>query len=412
MILVAVLDVISRIKGFVTVSAEGSFTERFINICTRRGIMLRNVKRPGSEKIIADMDIADFRRIAPIARKSKTRVRIIRRCGLPFLLHRYRHRKAAVFGIAVFFVILWYLSSHVMGIEVTGNERLSTSVIISELGECGVRYGAGIKGLDSRKIQNRMMTRLDDIAWIGINIKGSRLYVEVKERLDTRVGMEKELPCNLIAARDGVVRLMDVKAGQNTVKVGEAVAKGDLLVSGAVDSVTHGIRYVHSFGEVYADTIYRQSGDYSVVYEEKIYTGAEKIFYSAEIFGKKIKFFKSGEKPFANCDKTEEVKEYRLPADILPSLFVRCEKYSEYMPKAKRRSVEETVETAKAQLCERLNGEIPPDAKIKNINVVHNIKDDKTVTVTVEYECFENIALQTPIDKIENMDYDIIDKES
>ncbi len=407
----AVLDIAGKIKGYVVVCAEGYFTERFLNVCMRRGIFLWNVRRAGETRIFVCMGIQDFKNIRPIAAKTRTKVKIVKRCGMPFFVHRYRHRKAAVIGIALFFAVLWYFSGHVMGIDITGNERISTEAVVNELKGFGVYHGASINKLDNKLIQNQMMTKMEDIAWIGVNIKGSRVYIEIKERLDTHINLEKDIPCNIIAAKDGIVRSLEVKAGQSMVKTGQMVEKGDLLVSGAVDSNREGVRYVHSFGEIYADTIYKREEEYPLEYTEKIYTGTEKNRYSIKFLGKEMKLFFNQNTPFEYCDRVTENKEYRLPIDFIPSLYVIKDKYSEYMPEAKSRTEEETVEIAQKELCERLNTEIPFGTEIKNINVTHNITDKNTVLVMVEYECLENIAVQTPIDKIENIDYDIAKTE-
>ena len=123
--------IIRFLKGYVVICVEGHFCERFLNICMRRGIYLGNVRRMGEERICAEISIAAFREIRSIARKTRTHVTIASRCGLPFLLHRYRKRRFALVGIALFFVVLWYLSSHIMGIEIMGNERIPTTDILS-----------------------------------------------------------------------------------------------------------------------------------------------------------------------------------------------------------------------------------------------------------------------------------------
>lgn len=403
----AVLDIAGKIKGYVVVCAEGYFTERFLNVCMRRGIFLWNVRRAGDTRIFACMGIQDFKNIRPIAAKTRTKVKIVKRCGMPFFVHRYRHRKTAVIGIALFFAVLWYFSGHVIGIDITGNERISTEAVINELKGFGVYHGANINKLDNKLIQNQMMTKMEDIAWIGVNIKGSRVYIEIKERLDTHINLEKDIPCNIVAAKDGIVRTLEVKAGQSMIKSGQMVEKGDLLVSGAVDSNREGVRYIHSFGEIYADTIYKREEEYPLEYTKKIYTGAEKKRYSVKILGKEIKLVFNQDVPFEFYDSSTEDKEYRLPIDFIPALYLITDKYSEYIPEKCSRTEGETVEIAKKELCERLNTEIPSEAEIKKINVAHTITDKNTVLVTVEYECREDIAVQTPIDKIENIDYDI-----
>lgn len=403
----SVLKTVGWLRGYIVIRADGYFTERFLNICMRRGIFLHSVRHTGENSICACISIDGFMEIRSVAAKTRTKITIVKRCGLPFWLHRYRKRRSAAAGVVIFFVLLWYFSSHVTGIDVRGNERLSGAVVTDELKNIGVYPGVAIRKLDRRLIQNQMMTRLDDIAWIGVNIKGSRVYIEIKERLDTKVEVTKDMPCNIIAARDGVIRLMEVRDGQSMVSAGDMVEKGDLLVSGAVDSTKEGIRYVHSFGEIYADTLYKRSGEYTLEYTEKIYTGAEKKRYTVEIMGKRIPLFISKRQPYENCDRSAEKKEYRSPVSFLPSVFAECEKYTEYNPQKKSRTVDETAALAKEELCKALNSEIPQGAEIKNINFSHAENKPGVLTATVEYECRENIALQRPIDKIEFLNYDI-----
>ncbi len=402
--------IVGFLKGYVVICADGVFCERFLNICMHRGIFLRNVRRLGETRITASMSISAFREIRQIARKTRTKVSIISRKGLPFVLHRYRKRKALVVGIVVFAVILWYLATHVVGIDVVGNERLSTHEVIAGLRKFGVYQGAPIDEIDHVSVQNRMMTEFDEIAWIGINLKGSRLHIEIRERLDTKRRVDADVPCDIVAEKDGLVKLLEVKNGQTVVKVNQYVEEGDLLVSGVMDSQTQGMRFVHSFGEVYAETSYKKSCEYPFEYTEKIYTGKEKKRYRLSVLGKEVKLYLKGGQPFEYCDKEEGQKEYRPPISFVPSLFVNSEKYKEYTPVKKKRTVAEAVELGTTELSELLKTEVPQGAEILNKKVTHT-ETTKGVSVTVEFICREDIGSQRIIDKTEYLGYDIIEKE-
>ena len=81
------------------ISAEGCFLERFINICARRGILLRDIKRTGSERITAKISVRAFMRIRSIAFKTRTRVRVLARRGVMFWLKRYKSRRFALIAL-------------------------------------------------------------------------------------------------------------------------------------------------------------------------------------------------------------------------------------------------------------------------------------------------------------------------
>lgn len=400
------INLIGRLRGYVVIQADGFFTERFLNICMRRGILLWNVRKIGENRICACMSIAGFLRLRQIASKTKTHVKIIKRCGLPFFLHRYRKRKAVFAGLLVFALITFYMSSHVMGIDVVGNERIPKSTIIDGLHEFGLHHGARLSSLSPQLIQNQMMTKIDDIAWIGVNIKGSRVYIEVKERLSTKKELNKTEPCNLIASKNGIVRALEVKEGQTVIKINSMVEKGDLLVSGVIDNSKEGMRYVHSFGDIYADTTYKKAREYPTEFTEKIYTGNKKTRYSVEILGRKIDFFLKKRSPFENFEKNSEEKKLESKLSFLPSVSLKKDVLSEYTPKKAKRSLEQIVALAKKELGGEIEKELDETVEIKNVNVSYLPLGNK-VLVTVEYECRENIALQSPIDKIENLNYDI-----
>ncbi len=402
--------IVGYLRGYIVICVDGVFCERFLNICSNRDIFLWNVKRRGKDRICACISIDGFKEIRSIARKTRTHISIIKRHGVPFILHRYRKRKAALLGVLLFFVLLWYLTGHIVGVDITGNQRIATDDIRNHLKECGIYYGADVDKIDSKLIKNQMMTKFDNIAWIGINIKGSRAYIEVKERLDTPIRVDADIPCDIVAAKDGVIRLLEVKEGQTLVKANEFVEKGDLLVSGVIDSKKIGMRYVHSFGEIYAETIYKKTKEYPFKYVEKIYTGNEKNRYTLSVMNKKFKLFFKNTRPFENGDITKNITEYKGPLSFIPSLFIECEKIIEYTPEKRVRSIDEAVALGETELGRELEREIGRDAEIKNKKTTYAENGEKGVFVTVEYICLENIAQQRIIDKTENLGYDTIEE--
>lgn len=405
------LKLINFAKGYVHIIIDGYFTERFINICISNDILLWDIKRLGETRVTAKIMPADFHKIRTAARKTKSKVKITQKKGVPFLLFRYRKRKIALIGIAIFFFMVSYFSSHVMGIDITGNERVSTEKVITALKEFGIYTCAPLKNIDRKQVQNKMMTRFDEISWIGVNMRGSRVYIEIKERLDTKEGVALDIPCDLIAKEDGIIDELNVREGQSLVKRNEFVEKGDLLVSGAVDSTKSGIRYVHSYGEIYALTERNISGEYLLEFIEKVNTGAQKKKYSIGFLGKKINLFLKEEPKFKVYEKTESVKEYSILKNIFPSVYIKTTVYNEQLEKKVKLTENQAFEKAKQELSEEVKKGISKETEIRNISAKYEKIDEKSIKVTVNFELRENIAEERAIDKIENLNYDIIDGE-
>ena len=393
------------LKGTLEIKATGDFLERFLNVCMRRGIFLTSVRRTGKREITARMGIKGFKAIRPVAKKTRTRVRVVRREGMPFILHRYKNRRFALVGVAVFVVLMWYFSSHIMGLSIYGNERISSAEIEKGLKEFGLFRGAATRSIEPQLVQNKMMTAFDDIAWIGVNIKGSRAHIEVRERLDTRRTLDDHIPCNLVASRSGVIEGLEVQEGQTMVKMHDMVEEGELLVSGIIDSTVQGMRYVHASGRIYAQTRYVKSVDVPLKYTEKIYTGKRRARFSVKFFGKSFDLFLKNRKPFEYCQESEP-KEWQ----VAEKFGVVRQEFLEYVPQERERSVQDAVAFGGENLLKELKAEIGEKGEIQQENVTYVQKDENLVAVTVEILCREDIASAVVIDKMENLDYNIKDE--
>ena len=58
------------IRGYVIIVVEGYFLEKFVNICTRRQILLFDISRQKNSKMTLKVSIKGFRMLRPIAKKT------------------------------------------------------------------------------------------------------------------------------------------------------------------------------------------------------------------------------------------------------------------------------------------------------------------------------------------------------
>ena len=80
-------------KGYLRVRISGEGIERFLNLCCLNGIEPWDLRACGKGAVECFMELAQFRRIRPFARKAGVRVRIAGRYGLPFFIYRNRKRE-------------------------------------------------------------------------------------------------------------------------------------------------------------------------------------------------------------------------------------------------------------------------------------------------------------------------------
>ena len=395
------IDLVHVARGYVTIQADGEFLERFLTVCTRKNLDVWKIRYLGSGRVTAKMSLDAFRAIRPVCRCTRTRLRIRHRHGLPFLFYRYRKRKFALLGIVFTLLFLWYTSCHVMGITVLGNNRIPTEIVLEHLSRSGVAVGRPTNGIDASVIRNRMMRDLEDLAWVGINVNGSRIYVEVVERLEKEPGIAMDEPCHLVAVKDGVIDSLEARNGQNMVTVGSGVREGDVLVSGIMDAGTESVRYVHAYGEVFAHTSYTLSRDYPLAYEEPIDTGRHTTRYTLQLLGKNLPLFLGKQTPYSQYTKEETGQEYRLPIERLPSLFINKEVYYEQVTEQKNRTAGQALLTAEKELEAELERSLPEGVTVLDKETTHTLTERGSLSVTLTLHCRENIAKEVAIQKDE-----------
>ncbi|MBZ4644807.1 MAG: putative stage sporulation protein YqfD [Clostridia bacterium] len=393
------VNLFNFLRGYIVILVEGYFLEKFINICTRRGIYLWDVKKINSCTMKLKISIRGFKALRPIAYKTKCRVKILAKKGTPFILYRYRKRKTFMIGVLLFFVLLWYMTSFIWVIEVVGNENIVREEIIMYLQQCGLKVGASKIGLDTDIIENEMMLRLSQLSWIGIEIKGTKAVVEVKERKLPPEMVEKHIPCNIIASKDGVIKSMIVKSGQPVVKKGDTIEKGQLLVSGVIDSKVEGIRYIHSIASVKARTWYEKSKEVHLTRLKRIKTGNKITQVSLKFLDNKINLFLDSSIPYANYDKITYSKELSIGKDYVLPVVLESNTFEEVKIEEEKIGLEDAISEAAQQLYEDTKKELASDAQILNQKADHIFVDDDTVVVKLLIESIEEVGMQEEIIK-------------
>ncbi len=211
--------------------------------------------------------------------------------GLPFLLKRAIRRPGLCVG-ALLGLLLFVLSSLVVWrVEVIGNDTLGDGEIVSFLEEVGVGVGAFAPRIDGTKAKNALLLRYPELSFVSLYVRGTTVSVEVRESEGKPPVSETETGlANQVAAFDAIIERISVKAGRETVSVGETVKKGDLLISGLYESAT-GIRAVYAKGEVLGRIGKKIEINQPYTVQEKILDEEKNIAFSLLFFGKEINLF-------------------------------------------------------------------------------------------------------------------------
>ncbi|MGE5474508.1 MAG: sporulation protein YqfD [Ignavibacteriales bacterium] len=322
-----ILKLWNYIRGYVIILVEGYFPEKFINICISRGIFLWDVTREKSCIMRMKVGIGAFKKIHLVARKTSCRVKIISKKGLPFVFYKYRKRKTFVAGCAIFLLMIYTLSSFVWSIDIVGNKTIPKEKLLEKLKVIGLRTGICRYYVNKEEICNKMMIQVNQLAWISIDLSGTRAIVEVAERKMPPKFVEKDIPCNISADKDGIIKSIFVKAGTPLVEPGSTVKKGDMLVSGIVTGIDKISRFVHAQADIKARIWYEVIENVPLTNIKEVKTGRVRNLYKLRFISSE--FALNGKKyPFksAACTTEEKLlsigKNYIFPIGIV---ITKCE---------------------------------------------------------------------------------------
>ena len=237
------------IRGYLDIRFSGVYSEKILSSLAREKIAVWHLKYL-SGTIYGRMFARDFHKLRKLRKNTGVTIRIDKKHGLPFFTRRYSKRAGFAVGVILFFALLEFLSGFVWIINVEGNVKVSTDDIIKTLGNIGIHEEMRKSKIDAKIMAQNLILSRNDIAWASLNIEGCVLNVNVTE-IKEKTGSDNAEPTNIIAAQDGIIRKIDAVSGDVRIKVGENVHKGDLLVSGIIESMA-GTDFVRSNARIVA----------------------------------------------------------------------------------------------------------------------------------------------------------------
>lgn len=273
--------------GIVEAEFFGVYPEKVLNLCAKNGISIWSAKYK-KEKICCKLLAGDFKALRKILRKSGIRTHIKRKTGFPFVVSKYRKRYGILVGTIGFLVFLQIMSGYIWIIDVVGNEKTSEKEIISICKEIGITQGVKKSKISPKSDVQEILLKTDKLAWGSLNIEGCKLTVNISEIKENN--QDENVPTNLKAAEDGIVKQINVTSGNCLVKVGDTVKKGDVLVAGITENL-NSTKWVHSAGNIIAQTQNEISLKENFEKTEYFPSGKIKTRKAVDLFGLKIPLY-------------------------------------------------------------------------------------------------------------------------
>jgi sporulation protein YqfD len=247
------MNLTESINGEVTVEITSADISAVLTELVESNIVLHHVQ------IISDLTARmvvsrhDFKRLKVILRRRGEDDRIVRRTGIYWGMKNLLRRPVLVIGLCLLAFLALYLPSRVLFIQVEGNNLIPAKLIMEQAQEYGVTFGANRREIRSEQVKNGLLGAIPQLQWVGVTTEGCVAKIHVRERSEPELPEQNFAVTSIVASRDGVIKSFTAHRGSALCKVGQAVTKGQVLISGYTDCGLS-IRADQAEGEIMAQT--------------------------------------------------------------------------------------------------------------------------------------------------------------
>lgn len=392
------------LKGYVRIRLEGASPERFMNLCSNRNILLWNIKEQDNSYEMY-ISIRGYFALAPILKKTKTKVHIMEKTGVPFLMHRYRKRKIFFMGVLLCCMTVHMCSHFIWQIEIYGNCARTTDVLLDYLESENVHHGIRKEKLNCEEIETMLRIKYNDIIWASAQIKGTRLIIQLKENTDITMDEKtEEVESDIVSDKDAVIVKMVTRKGTPVVSEGDVIKKGDILVSGRITIVDDAgepstYHYLAADADVYGKTIYDYNDVFPMQYEEKLYQEKVRKGYYIKLLDTCFYFGRNrtleSEQDMATEETTLHIGENFYVPITLGEYTIR--KYETVQKKYTKEEAKGVAKERVREFCENLT-EKGVEILENNVTIEVNGKECQT---TGRFVLVEKLGIRSPVEKIE-----------
>lgn len=387
--------IFNYIIGYIRISIEGYYIERFINICRNNKITIWNLKRDKNVRLELNIATRDLKKVAKIAKQTKCKLKILNKKGFPFIFNKYKKRKIFLVALILIVLVLAISSNFIWNIDIIEENNEPIENIYQDIVENGLSIGKLKSQINTKEIINKIRLNRDDIAWMGIELKGTNAIVKIVKSTSKPEIIDDNDYCNIVSDKQGIITKVNAQNGTIAVKVGDTVNIGTTLINGWMEGKYTGIRYVHARGDIEAKVWYTKSKLIQYNTTERVETGNSENKYKIKINNFEINFSKRLSK-FEIYDKIDEESKFKIFSDFyLPISLIKTTN-KEVKEEQKNYSIEEAKNIGIEELQKELDDEIENKEKIVN-KIINTYEKENGIEVYVTYEVLENIGTKEKI---------------
>ena len=301
----------------------------FISLLSSENITIFDVKMIDEITLRLCLSGKNVEKVKRFAGDRNDSIRVVRQMGIVVVLKKAMSRPILLMGMLVWLFLLLYLPSKILFVQVEGCVTVPEQFVIEKAELCGLAFGTERRAIRSERVKNLLLSEIPELQWAGVNTYGCLAVITVRERSVQERQEKVSRVSHIVATQNGVVSSLTVTKGTPLCKIGQAVTKGQILVSGYTDCGLV-LRAEEASAEVMAITgrkVAMQTLQNQRVRKEIVDT---QIDYSIQIGKNIVELSKRTGIPQAGCAKIYKKKYLTLPGGFRLPLAVICVKTEYY----------------------------------------------------------------------------------
>ena len=262
-------------NNYIYLKISGLNINRFLLKCSKYNIGIIKIKNKTYKSIIILINEKDYKKL--LKYKGIYKIEVINKLGFNKIKDQIKTYKILIISFFLSFIFLLVLSNTIFSIEIIIDNKDLKQKVKNELDYYGIKKYSFKKSYSNiNKIKKNIKKKYkNNIEWIEIKQIGTKVIVNLVER---KVETKKtdDTIYSIVAKRNGIIRSIFTENGVSLVENGTYVNKGDILISSDLILNEEVKNRVPANGKVFAETWYKVTISYPIVYNEIKYTNNNK----------------------------------------------------------------------------------------------------------------------------------------
>ena len=137
--------------------------------------------------------------------KTRCKIKINHKKGIPFLLHKYKKRKVFMIFLLVIVFLIFLSSNFVWNVEIKEENGQKLENIEKDVENAGLKTGILKSKVKTKEIINNIRLQRKDVAWIGIELKGTNAIVKLVKADEKPEIIDENEYCSIVSNKSGII---------------------------------------------------------------------------------------------------------------------------------------------------------------------------------------------------------------